>query len=539
MFAALALLLAVPAQTELGTVEFDAGPARCEARFFLEETEPRVEIRLLNGTASPIWWRGPGLGCVGTHWLVPPRALNGGSGPSGMQGISCTMERNEPTTESDLEDWLIAAGASAEPCVYRPFARWNDPILDVPAMERWAWCTEFTLPRTTPPPRSMEFECPAIVLAWSRETGPRVFLDDAGKIHYPHFDPFADQPLQRGLGPFPIRFGPLQGTATLHFEEGWPVAEWTLTNPLDQDVYWSTLGVGSRLSWGFTELEFGEVEEGIDNDSWFFNTRTQRAHGQFGSPEDARFAPGETRSFRIAPLTFDPTASEDWHPDRGPQGLRRWHFVVDSTWPSRGLGTGEPRYVPTQLHMLWDAEIGFDLGLESPDRYREGREWSPFERQSSNATASFPLGDCDAILSARHTLFVFNAGAETRYWLPMRSYPAIWLREPFAEERPDVRPQEPRAWRTSGEPLAAKALANHTLNVGEMCEAWCEPTDFEEKFERSPTVVTDPEWELLLPIALPQANPPTHELDYQRGWLRVRRGAGGWLDAFVHESWPF
>lgn len=524
------------ATVELGTVEFDAGPARGSARFYLDRSEPRVDVSVKSDALASLWWRGGGLGCVGSDWLVPPQTVDGRIARLGFQGISCTMERNEPTTEEELELWKIEPATSVEPCRYRPFADWGEPAVEVSPLERWAWRTEFSLPRATPPPRSMEFVCATIVLAWSRTTGPRVFLDTEGRVYYPHFDPFAERPFDRGLGPFEIRIGPLRGTATLDFENDWPVVEWTLTNPLDHEIAWSMRGVGSPLAWGFTELEFQEGE--ADEDAWMHRAEIRRAHGRFAPEGSARFAPGETRTFRLAPFSYDPTSRDDWQRENGLVGLKRWHFVLDSTWPCRVIGGSEPRFLPTRLHFQWDAEVGFDMGIESPGAFLEGSEWRAFVEPRAGGTASFPLGECDAILTSRWQLQVINGSHENLYWLSDRTSRETWLRKPGAEAAEDLRIEEPAPWPATGEPLHPRVAERTLLHVGEVTDASCEPQDSREIGFDASGRLHEQGWELLIPIALPQIAPPAHDRDARRAWLRVRRHPGGTLDAVVHESWP-
>jgi len=524
--------------TELGTVEFAAGPARGIARFYLVDGDPHVAVSIRNDLDRPIWWRPNMTESYSYGWIVEPVDLSGEVVPHDP-GAVCMNIVGVPAWER------ILPGATGEPWTARPIQdAFEDNVQEVSPLDRWAWWHPFVLPRDSTAKGNRPGFGANIVLAWSRATGPRVFLDQQGSIFLDHFDPFADEPFQRGIGPIPFHCGPLRGTALLRHEKDWPVVEWTLTNPLDREVFWSLTGVGSPLTWGFTTVDF-EAGKEIDH-AYMYDAELHRAHGRFAPDPQCRFAPGETRTGRLAPYSFDPTGAEDHQVEFGPRLVQRWHYVLDSTWPCTREGEQPPRFLPTQLHFYWENDFGFDAALQEHESFRNGGAWKPYGQSNAawSRSASFAFGDCDATFlmrswNGRCEIHVHNTGAEPQHWIPIENQPFVWLRKPGAAESILPPRREPKPWPQQGAALSDRYASLVRLNAGESefnsCyldgESWLDPS--EEKLDYAQP------WDALIPVALPQARVPAHDFDAARGWLRVRWDPATGLDVRAHNSWPF
>lgn len=336
-------LLAAAAQyQEYGTVEFSAGPARGVAFFHVFDNEPIVEVTLHNDGAAPIWWRGPGMGCVGCHWSVTPATVEGELLFEGGGWVGCSMEDSLPTTPEQLEQWVIPPGGAAASWIAQPFAGCAGQLSVKPPLDRWAWCHAFTMPRATPPPESMDFETPGIVLAWSRATGPRAFVEKTATLHFPHFDPFDATPFFRD-GPAPVRIGPLAGTAVLT-EGPAPRVILRLTNPTSSVVHWDTASPGDSSSVAFLD----------ESDTPGSGNVRVSCGGRAPSPPPPPHAPGESRLYELHPFA-DPTFALIPPPGR-------WHWEASTTLPIAGA-FADAYNLRGSIHVVWDPRFGLAVGL--------------------------------------------------------------------------------------------------------------------------------------------------------------------------------
>jgi len=532
-----------PQETELGTVEFAAGPARGSARFYLSGSEPRVDVVIRNDGAAPIWWRGAGMGCVSSHWIVEPVASETGKTVSGGEIIGCSFEKDVPVTPEKLSQWQIAPGQSAKAWTAQPFdpERMDGPYV-LPALDRWTWCHEFTLPRDTTPATTMDFTDLALVLAWSRATGPRVFLDDPAVVHYSHFQPFADEPFQRGPGPHPIRFGPLRGTAELRHENGWPIVDLTLTNPTERELWWSARGAGGTREWGFSELEFNEGA--FEEDLLLADTTIRRAFGEMPLGDDARFAPGQTRIVSIAPFSESLGSRSEWLRASGPQGMQRWTFLLSSTWPA-GASSEAPRFLPARLLLHFDAVYGFDVGLQTPIALMQGDVWRPFNTQPAESadSESIRFGSLALLvhvnlLTGYYGIELCNDGSTPQYWTIRAPDLKRWVQMPGNELNPLALQGAPFKWPVNDRQLDEAdrkrtwiGAGGHTRDGGSFLDTRAE--------EVLVSLLSKTPWDFIRPFAVPQQSAPERWSEFGQGWLRLRWNPERGIEVLAGSEWPF
>ncbi len=338
-------------------VAFRLGPAAATARRELVDGQIHVVLTVTNDTDAPLWWRGAGIGCIGSGMWTPPLDEAGRPIPEfDFGGVGCTMERDRRPTPEQLEEWSIAPGETRSE-VLRPFwhiEEWDegrDLRPKIPTLSRWVYWHEVTLPRATPPPSTMNFECPDLLVAWDRSLGVRVFVEGSnGDVHLPQFDPFDETPFMRDQ-PVPVHIGPLIGTAEL--TEG-PIPEviLRLRNPTGHSVSWSRATAGTCWWEGFLADDVKRDDElGVKV-------------GVSVPDLECTLAPGASRTMKLLPFD-DP--EEAIYPPNG-----RWHWVADSTWPVFGDAPkdGWPKGV---LHVVWDPKYGLAVALR-----REIGGYEPF-----------------------------------------------------------------------------------------------------------------------------------------------------------------
>jgi hypothetical protein len=319
---------------------FRLGPASAMARVERQSQSFSIEITVTNDTDGPLWWRGAGIGCIGVSISQVPVDEDGRRRDEFLTwSIGCSMEKDVEPSAEQLDEWRLDPGESWTDS-FLPFARWSSEWNEeaaaqrkvIPTLVRWGYEHEFTIPRVTPPPTTMDFECPYVTFAWDRELGLRVFVDGVdGDTSLPHFDPFDDTPFFRE---FPIEawLGPLVLTVDGPPDER-GVLSGTVRNPGSVAVSW-----------------------------W-----AQQLNGTM------QLAPGQSRPIRIGESIGVVRRAEE-------EGMDR--YEVESTWPVLGESSSvePPR---ATLHVVWEPSVGLSLGLRDAGEEFElfGFE-DAFERRS-------------------------------------------------------------------------------------------------------------------------------------------------------------
>lgn len=490
---------------------FRLGAAAATARVYHELDLPRIEVIVTNDTKGPIWWRGDGIGCVGFGMSWAPVDEDGREHPEFVSwGVGCTMEKNRPPTAEQLAEWRLDPGAT-ETLTLHPF--WSAEhdeedaaqLTIVPRLVRWVEDQEFTLPRATPPPGTMDFECPQVLFAWDLQRGLRVFVEQDGDASLPHFDPFDETPFLRE-DPAPVHLGPLTGTARLLPDVNPPVIELTLRNPMPFPVAWTFTPPTTSRAAGFMNDENPQDSSGIGS-----------TLGVFSADAEALLLPGASRTLRISP--FDVKA-----PPAVPT-TERWHFVQHSTWPVADAAPAEA-WPPAVLHAVWDPRFGLTVNLSHRTDDFEAFEWDDAYLRSA---AALQVGDAWMLASTR-------LGAPGSLTVEIRPVDEVVYWTEWPENEPPLQTFLYRGsdlttatadpeWVAATDPLPLNEEDLHEWRIQRGDRGWFGMDyDFSDRWSEHLSFrrgVPWPAWEWTCPVRMPQARAPAHSADFAHSNLFV------------------
>ena len=390
---------------------------------------------------------------------------------------------------------------------------------DLKRLEQVAIYEEFCLPRDTPPERTLAFEQDLVLLAWHRDGRRIAFLVDEEPIYLPHYDPFAERPRYREPTELPCAYGPLRGR--VHFVEvdGGVELQWEWTNASGERVAFLPLRRPDEI-W---EVQFGGREPVArwDLEECFVDPPVVYSGQQNASQlEQEWWQPGETRRGRLRIPGVSLTQGERWHA----------RFPCDLP---RSASGGR---VPTLFHAFWDPELGASVGFDDPFAdYSRRRGWMPYgwEVSESSYTAVFDYHGMDAVGVATRSFsevdlrFLVKGKEkvwvqdELKYW---QGATPIWIQYPGHERAPGT-PHLSELPPAASPPSWASHDEIDPLKPGYIFEGitmyefyWDLDGDDRERWMSS----RQPQrWELILPLPIPTATPPTQPTDLQAEWWRV------------------